>query len=82
MTPLPYHPFMCQKGNRIGLTGLSLHRPNTRILEKEPVVHFVPLPRALGEADLVVRIVAIDQVLHDASRFEKVDAFAVGEGVG
>jgi len=64
------------------LTRLSLHRPNASILEEQPIVHLIPLPRALRKADLVLRIVALYQVLHDASGLEEVDGLAVGEGVG
>jgi hypothetical protein len=60
---------------------LTLHRSNSCILEKQPIVHFVPFPGPLGEADLVLCVVAIDQVLHDASRFEEVDCLPIGEGV-
>ena len=60
---------------------MSLHRPNASILEEQPIVHFIPLPRALGEADLVLGVVALYEVLHDASGFEEVVGLAVGEGV-
>lgn len=48
-------------------------------MEKQPVVHLIPLPRALGIANLVLGIIPLDQVLHDASRLEEVDRLSVGE---
>jgi hypothetical protein len=44
--------------------------------------HLVPLPRASREADLVLRIIALDQILHDTSRLEEIDRLAIGKGVG
>jgi hypothetical protein len=61
---------------------LTLHWTNSCVHEEEPVVHFVPLTSTLGETDLVVRVVAIHEVLHDATGFEEVDSLAVSKGVG
>jgi hypothetical protein len=44
--------------------------------------HLIPLPRSPRETDLVLRVIAINQVLHDASRLEEIDRVAIGEGVG
>jgi hypothetical protein len=66
---------------KITLTRLSLHRAHSSVLEEEPVVRLIPLPRALRKANLVFGIIAFHQVLHDASRLEEIDWFAVGEGV-
>jgi hypothetical protein len=64
------------------LTRLSLHRPKPRIQEEQPVVRLIPLSRPLGIADLVLGIVALHKILHDASRFEEVDCLAIAECVG
>lgn len=61
---------------------MTLHGPYSSVLVEEPVVHLIPFTRSLWEADLVLGIVALDEVLHDASRFEKVDFFAIRERVG
>lgn len=66
----------------VKLTSLALHRTYTGVLEEQPIVHFEPLARSLGETNLVLGVVALDEVLHDAAGFEEVDGFAVGEGVG
>jgi hypothetical protein len=44
--------------------------------------HLIPLPCASREADLVLRVIALDQILHDTSRLEEVDRLAIGKGVG
>jgi hypothetical protein len=64
------------------LTRLSLHRSNACIHEEQPIVHLIVLPGAFGETDLVFWVIAIYEILHDASRLEEVDGFAIGKGVG
>lgn len=59
-----------------------MHRSNTSILEEQPVVHVVPLAATLGVRDLVISIVTLDQVLHNASGFEQVDRLAIRKLVG
>lgn len=67
---------------RMGLlTRLPLHRTNTGVLKEQPVVDFVRLPGTLGEADPVLGIIAVYQVLHDASRLEEIDCLAIRERV-
>ena len=63
------------------LTSLTLHGPNASILKVEPVFHCVPFACALGEADLVIRIVAVDKIFHNTSRLEEVDSLAISEGI-
>lgn len=48
-------------------TGLPLHGADAGVLEKQPVVHFVPFAGTLSKADFVIRVVALDQVLHYAA---------------
>lgn len=60
---------------------MTLHWAYTCVHEKQPVVHLVVLPRAFGETDLVLCIVALDEVLHDATALEEVDRFAISEGI-
>lgn len=64
------------------LTRLSLHRSNACIHEEQPIVHLIVFPGAFGETDLVFWIIAIYEILHDASRLEEVDGFAISKGVG
>lgn len=64
------------------LTSLTLHGPNTGILEVEPVLHGIPFTCALGEADLMLWVVAVDEIFHDASGLEEIDNLAIGEGIG
>lgn len=61
------------------LTRLTLHGTHTGILEVQPVVRLIPLTATFGIRDLVLRIVALNQVLHDASRLEQVDGLSVSE---
>jgi hypothetical protein len=63
------------------LTSLSLHRTNPRILKEQPVVHLIPLSRSLGIANLVLRIIPLDKVLHDAAALKQTDGIAIGEFV-
>lgn len=44
--------------------------------------HLNVLARSCWEADLVVAVVSLDQVLHNGPRFEDTDGLAIGEGVG
>lgn len=44
-------------------------------------VHLIPLASSLGITDLVLSIVAFDEVLHDRSRLEEIDGFSIGESV-
>jgi hypothetical protein len=60
---------------------LALHRSNARILEEEPVVCLIELLCAAGIGELVLCVVAVDEVLLDASGFEDGDGCAVREGV-
>lgn len=64
------------------LTSLPLHRTYARILEEQPIVCLIPLPGALGVADLVFRIIALNKILHDASRLEEPYGLAIGKSVG
>jgi hypothetical protein len=59
-----------------------LHRSNTCVLEEKPIVHLIPLAATLGVRDLVLGIIALNQVLHDASRLEQIDCLAIGKFVG
>jgi hypothetical protein len=61
---------------------LALHWAYTGVHEKQPVVHLVVLPRAFGEADFVLCVVALNEVLHDATALEEIDSLAISEGVG
>ena len=61
---------------------LALHRANAGIHEKEPVGDLNGFSAAGWEADFVILVISLDQVLHDAAAFENADFFAVGEGVG
>lgn len=63
------------------LTCLPLHRTNASVLEEQPIVHLKGLPRTLWEANLVLRVVSLNKVLHDASRLEKINGFAIREGI-
>lgn len=67
--------------HREGSSQTYLHWPDTRIHEVHPVVHLVALPAALGEADQVLGIVLLDEVLHDAPRLEQPDRLAIVECV-
>ncbi len=61
---------------------LSLHGPDPSIEEEEPVVDFVSLAATGRIGDLVlVLIVLLDQVLHDAAGFEQADHLAIGKCV-
>lgn len=60
---------------------MALHGTHSCIHEEEPVVDFVGFTRSLGETDLVLRVVAFNQILHNTSRFEEVDGLAIGEGI-
>jgi len=44
-------------------------------------VHLIPLARSLRIADLVVRIILLDEVLHDGARLEEIDSLAISEGI-
>ena len=44
-------------------------------------VHLKPLASSLRIADLVLSIVAFDEVLHDRPRLEEIDGFPIGESV-
>jgi len=61
------------------LTGLSLHRPHPRVLEKQPIVRLIPFACALRIADFVVFVVPGDEILHNRPRLEKVDLLSIGE---
>lgn len=52
---------------KCALTGLTLHRTQTCVLVEKPIAYFVRLPRAFREADLVVCVVSVDQILHNAT---------------
>ena len=67
------------KGDERILTSLSLHRPNTCVLKEQPIVHLIVLASSFGKADLVVRIISINEVLHDTARLEEIDGLAVGK---
>lgn len=64
------------------LTCLTLHGPNSGVLVEQPVVRLIVLARSLRVRDLVLGVVALNKVLHDAARFEQVDGFAIGKLVG
>ena len=61
---------------------LALHRSHTGVHKEEPVGDFDRLPGAFGVAELVLFVVAGDEVLHYAAGFEEADELAVCEGVG
>lgn len=63
------------------LTSLSLHWAYPGVLKEEPIVHLIVLSCAGSVADLVILVVARDQILHDGARLEEIDRLAVGEGV-
>lgn len=73
---------MVRPSGKDTLTGLTLHRSYAGVLKEEPVVHLIPLAGALGIRDLVLGIVALNEVLHDASRLEQVDGLTISELVG
>lgn len=52
----------------------------TRNWQRQP--HLNVLTAISRKAYLVVLVIALDQVLHNASRFEDTDCFAVGESIG
>ena len=58
---------------------MTLHGSQPSILEEQPVVHLVPFTATLGVRNLVLGIVALNKVQHDASRLEQVDRLTVGE---
>jgi hypothetical protein len=47
----------------------------------QPVRHLDVLSRTFGVTDLVLGVVAVDEVLHNAAAFEQADRLAVGESV-
>lgn len=59
----------------------TLHRSHARILEPQPVVHLVILPRSLRVRDLVILVVLLSQILKDASGLEETNLLAIGERV-
>ena len=61
---------------------LSLHRSHAAIHEEEPVVHFEELAATGWEADLVVRIIPVDEVLHYRAALEQSDELTILELVG
>lgn len=61
---------------------MALHGSDSSILEEQPIVHFIPFSGAFGVADVVICVVLFHQILHNGTRFEEVDCFTVGEGVG
>lgn len=58
-----------------------MHRPNRGILEEKPIIDFDGFGRALGVGDAMVIVVRLNQILHDAPRFEKPNPAAVGVDV-
>ena len=50
-------------------------------IEGEVQVYFNMFTSTVRERDLVVCVVAVDEVLHYRARFEKSDGFAICEGV-
>lgn len=58
---------------------MALHRSYTGVLKEEPIVHLVPFSRAFGIANLIIGVVAFNEVLHDASRLEQVDSLTISE---
>ncbi len=61
------------------LTRLTLHRTHASVLEEQPVVHLIPPTTTLGVRDLVLGIVAFNQILHDTARLKQIDGLAIGE---
>ena len=61
---------------------MTLHRSKAGVLVKQPIVHLVVLASPLGVRDLVLGVVTLNEILHDASRLEQVDGLAIGELVG
>lgn len=70
------------RGVAVEVVGLALHGAHAGVEKEEPVVDFVGLAGAFGVGDVVVRVVLLDEVLHDGAGFEEADGAAVGEGVG
>jgi len=64
------------------MVGLALHRPQTTVLEEQPVVDLVVLAATLGVADLVVLVVLLGQVLQHTAALEYPNLLPVAEGVG
>ena len=58
-------------------TGLTLHWPYARILKEQPVVHLIVLPCAFGKAHLVLGIIPINQIVHDAARLKQSDHLTI-----
>lgn len=65
----------------VEVVGLTLHWAQSRILEENPIVHFVLFSGALRIRDFVVLIVLFSEILEDAARFEKAYLLAIGERI-
>lgn len=64
------------------VVSLPLHGTQTAHLPEQPALGLVVLLAALRVRDLLILVVAFDQVLHDGSRLEQGDGRAVLELVG
>lgn len=60
---------------------LSLHGPDARVEEEEPVVDLVRFTRALGVADEVIFVVSLDEILHDRAGLEEANRLTIREGI-
>ena len=56
--------------------------PQTAVVEEQPIVDFEGFGRALGVRGAVVRVVRVNQILHNGPRFEQPHLAAVGVDVG
>lgn len=64
------------------MVGLSLHRSHPGIHNGQPIVDLIMLLRALREANLMILlIVLLDQILHDASQLEEPNRLTICESV-
>ena len=55
--------------------------PNDVTVHTNPIIGLVVLPRPAGVRQLVVRVVAVNEILHDGTALEQVDRLAISEGV-
>lgn len=62
--------FKDTKKTVLSLTRLTLHRTYASILEEQPIVRLIPFAGTSRVRDLVLSIITLDQVLHNAARLE------------
>lgn len=64
------------------MVGLTLHGTKTTHLPHQPVGNFPMLARVFGVGNLVVLVVAIDEVLKDGARLKDANGLAIGVSIG